>query len=120
MMKLSQLKGAFNARATVSGDFVLENRQKIIDEVQAQIEAQGGTIKVENDCIYASGSNQFWRLPKMPRERKGTLTFRSKDYVFEWDGQKSYGDKPKAADMLEQGFSKTMFNGQVITYTLES
>lgn len=118
MFTLKDLTGTYDATATISGDYVLENKQSIIDNITAQITAQGGAVEEKEGNLYVIGGTQFFRLPKMPRQRTGRITFRSKDYVFSYDGKQSYGDKPKAAFITETGFYMIMFDGNRIDYTL--
>ena len=118
-MKVSDLKGKFLCTATLDGEHVLENKQSIIDNITKQCVEQGiqCTLNPEGTMLLI-GTNQNYRLPLLPRERSGSITFRSADYIFEWEGKQSHGDKPKAAAMLDDGFTLTMFNGQTITYKL--
>lgn len=113
----------YKCKSILQSEFVLENRQAIYDDIAAQVKAQGGETElgVNGHTIQVKGGNQFWRLPTMPRERNGVLEFRSKDFVFTYDigsGNKSYGDKPKAAFVRAYGFDLVMYNGDTIQYHL--
>lgn len=118
MYKLKDLTGIYNCVARIDGELVLENRQAIIDNITRQVEEQGGKTEVKGNAIYFG--SQFYNLPLLSKERFGTIEFRSKDYIFRWDNQESFGDKPKSVDMTETGFKKMMFNGETINYILGS
>lgn len=120
MFKLKDFSNGakFDCVAILNSEFVLENKQKIIDDFTARAERMGCKVSVTPDKIINIDTNQFLLLPKISKRREGILTFRSKDYVFDFDGKTSYGDKPKAADITETGFNLTMFNGDVINYIL--
>lgn len=123
MMKLKELKGTMDCTATLDSEFTIENRESIAANIESQIQAQGGETYRENNCVYAKGSSQYWRLPTLPKVRAGTIQFRSKDYVFRWTDEtgaarESFGSLPKAGDMLDSGFTITMFNGDKIIYTI--
>lgn len=120
-MKLKDLQGTWRAIAMVDGDYVAENADKIALNIIQQVKAQGGQAIRNGDRVEVVGGNQFWNLPKMPAHRAGNITFRSSDYCFTelGEGKKpSYGKKPKAAQVLTDGFYIEMFNGQKITYKL--
>lgn len=113
---------SYKARAILQSDFVLENRQTIADNIAAQVKAQGGEteIGITGHIIQVKGGNQFWNLPTLPREREGIVTFRSKDFIFEFHskGNKSYCDKPKAVDIRAYGFDTVNFRGEVTQWHL--
>lgn len=86
-------------------------KKSIIDS----LEENGKTIDdfYEDDSSYrVKGFNQFWWKSKLIPGEKGLFVVRTKDYYFvrERDGQKVYGDIPKANDMEilpnENGFKK--------------
>lgn len=122
MKKLKELTGTMKIRATLNSEFVLENRDSIVADIAGQVQAQGGETLIENNCLYAKGSNQYWRLPTLPRVREGVAVFRSKDFLFQWQDdtgeRESVADKPKAGDMTEYGFTSLNFRGDVTQWEL--
>lgn len=61
---------------------------------------------------------QFVMKPPIQEDIKGHVVFRSKDYYFEYDGIKSYGDI-KADQLTDYGFYLKTFNNEEIQYHLE-
>lgn len=114
MLKLKDLKGAYSCKAVFVTEnyfqgvlMTAENADEIADLIREHVESQGCTdFKRDGSTVYFG--NQFFNLPRIPAKREGKITFRSADYYFEcpeWnDGRKSYGKKPKAADLTENGF----------------
>ena len=122
-MKKSELKGKYEATATIDSEWVLENTDKIINNIKNQVEAQGGEIEVRDDTLYIKGSNHFFKLPNIDKVRRGTIELRSKDFIFTFtdsNGKEhnSYCDKPKGVDMLDNGFITVNFKKEVTTWAL--
>jgi hypothetical protein len=110
-IKLKDLKGEYEAVAHYETDceilgikMIAENADKIEKAVKIHLEKQGcDYFKREGNTLYF-GNNQFFKLPLIPKKRVGSIKFRSKDYVFIFEGKESYGPKPKAADLTDKGF----------------
>lgn len=117
-MKVKDLKGKFKAVATLDSYFVLENKEVIKTNMLEQLKEQGAKPYVKGDTIQA-GNGQFFMLPKIAKKREGVVTFRSKDFTFEFDELKSYCDKPKASDMIENGFTTINIKKEKTTWILE-
>lgn len=99
----------FTATAILQSEFTPENKQAIAEDIKRQVEAQGGEVIITDSKVEVKGGTQFWLLPKLPKERKGYIEFRSKDYIFYYDGKQSFGNKPKASDITPTGFTLTMY-----------
>jgi len=122
-MKKSELKGKYEATATIDSEWVLENTDKIINNIKNQVEAQGGEIEVNDDTLYIKDSIQFFKLPNIDKIRRGIIEFRSKDFIFTFtdsNGKRGrlYCDKPKGVDMLDNGFITVNFKKEVTTWEL--
>ena len=115
-MKLKDLTGQWNVQATLDSEYVTENLDAIVERIDSQVRAQGGTTYIQEGTLYAKGSNQFWMLPKLARVRTGRIEFRSKDFIFHFDGCSSYCDKPKANNLLPNGFTTTNSKGEQTTW----
>jgi hypothetical protein len=46
------------------------------------------------------------------------ITFRSKDYIFEFEGKTCYGDELKKDNLTKTGFKIETYSGDLITYDL--
>jgi len=88
------------------------------DIIQLLIDSNVPTDKLtENDGFFNYGTKS-WFKPKLEREVEGIVTFRSKDYVFEHNGKKSYGTELKSENVNVDGFSITTFNGEKLEYKI--
>ncbi len=102
----------------ISGVPTVEDKEKIISNIKAQLLEQGAKeedIEVTEDKI--SIGRQFWMLPKMKAEEKGILVVRSKDYVFQSSRGPVYGDKV-GCKVVNGVCTKQYENGMIVTFEL--
>lgn len=121
-MKLSELKTlkTFKVRKEFMGKFHADNHEELkADIIQGLKDANlDPSLLTESDGFF-NYENRSWFKPKIPKLTTGTITMRSKDYVFiKEDGTKSYGNELKASDMLIDGFQTDTFDGGKIVYTI--
>jgi hypothetical protein len=108
MTTLKDLTGKMEVTATLDSNHILENKQYIANNIIKQIAEQGGKAKIQGNLVVIENSGQHFRLPTLDKVRTGTITFRSKDFIFSYTDStgkehNSYCDKPKASDLLENG-----------------
>lgn len=117
---LSELTGKFKVVVTLEGDYCFENADKIAADIITQVEAQGGKAERKGDIVQVIGGTQYWPLPKLKKHREGVIEFRSSDYIFTENGTElgSFGQKPKKAQLLPDGFFIETYTGQKMIYTL--
>ena len=121
-MKLVELKRlkTFKVKKTFSGKYHADNHDQMKQDLISELKAHGiDTNKLtENDYGFSLG-NRTWHKPKIKKESIGTITMRSKDYIFtNEDGQKSYGSELKASNMLDNGFRISTYDGNFIEYII--
>jgi len=73
-------------------------------------------LKETSDSL--SWGTRFIFKPKMKKETKGFITFRSNDYFFEHNNTASYGPELKELTMTEKGFYITIINNDKLEYIL--
>ena len=72
----------------------------------------------ENDNNFSYG-NRSWMKPKIQKEVDGIVEFRSKDYVFKYDGKESYGSELKKENLTENGFKIPTLDGSELEYIIK-
>ena len=136
--RIKDLKGKFNCTSYVTGggqdfcvgvDWTVDNIPKIIKAAEKAAADRGGHIEVDGveSITYVSKDAKTvtkTQLPRLPHIRVGTIEFRSKDYVLRYhdaDGEpvESYGDKPRATQLIPGGFIVRGIRGMTIKYYIE-
>lgn len=122
-MNIKDLKGSYEAIATLDSDYTIENTESIRQKIIADVKKQGGDVYQENNTLYVKNSNYFFKLPTQEKIRKGVIIFRSKDFIFEYTDsngkiKQSFCNKPKAKDMLTSGFTTLNFKNEATTWIL--
>lgn len=121
-MTLAEMKRlkTFKVRKTFSGKYHADNHDELRKDIEAELTANGIDLAELTETDYGFNFlNRSVHKPKIKKESIGTITIRSKDYYFTNEaGAKSYGNLPKASDMLANGFRVGTFDGNYIEYEI--
>lgn len=115
----------YNCKSINNSNHVYENRTAIIEKIKKEAKEKNIDIEVTESKIIAKNTNNFVMLPtpNQMRLRQGHIKFRSKDYIFTFTNalgeiKQSFGDKPKASELLNNGFYLIAYNGDKIEFEL--
>lgn len=114
LKKLRELKRVPATRKFI-GESVDEMRTRLLKELKKHDVNPEELIEHDNRFEFR---DRFIMKPKLQDDIKGHIIFRSKDYYFEYDGNKSYGDI-KSKQLTDYGFYLNTFNNERIEYHLE-
>jgi hypothetical protein len=120
LKELRSFSGKSFTRTLIGGRSV-EEIDLLREEIKEHLTKQGADLSLlcEDEKSFSYGAS-FMLKPKVKREQVGIVTFRSSgDYIFSYEGQKSYGNKIRKECLCENGFKVPTIGGHFI-YTINS
>ena len=125
MYKIKDLKGKFKAKAILNSEFVLENKEKMIQEAKnwAKQNKVYDKLVITDSNIRLKGEGSFWLLPKLNKIRCGEITFRSNDFIFSYKDSegnihKTYCEKPNKTDLNDKGFNTLNIRNEITNWEI--
>lgn len=121
MKTLKELKALKSVRVkrVACGMDTIEDIPKIRDTLKAAIATEFGVF---NESEFKESDHDFsyqgyaWLKPKCTKEQDGIITFRSKDYVFNYGDKSSYGPDLKSEMLTDYGFKIPTIQGGFFEY----
>lgn len=100
-------------KITVSGVSTIEDTPKLREKYIKDAKAHGLTLEYEDENLFKFSNGLTAFKPKLQKVSYGKVFFRAKDYyVVRENGEKSYGNTPKAESFTENSFTIDMFDGK--------